>query len=63
MFKNFNDFLALLLAVIVFPLIWIMTSLKIFAVPDIVIGATITIETMICQFYYRKAKDEPPTGS
>lgn len=61
MFKNFNDVLALLLAVIVFPAIWILTSLKVFAVPDIVIGATITIETLIAQYYFRRAPPNDKT--
>ncbi len=59
---NFNDTLALLLGVVVIPAMWILTSLKIVAVPDIVTGATISIETLIAQFYFRKAKDETPSG-
>ncbi len=62
MFKTFNDVLALLLAVVVFPAIWILTSFKVFAVPDIVIGATISLETLVLQFYFRKTKEEPPAA-
>ncbi len=58
--NNFNDTLALLLGVVVIPGIWILTALKTVPVPDIVIGATITIETLIAQFYFRKAPDTTP---
>ncbi len=60
--KTFNDALAIMLGVIVIPTVWILTSLKIVAVPDIVIGATISIETMIAQFYFRKSPTETPEG-
>ena len=53
---TFNDFLALLLAVVVIPTLWIGQGLGELDLPGEVIGATITIETLITQYYYRKAK-------
>ncbi len=58
MFKNFRDLLAILLAVIIFPGMWVLTGLKIAAVPEGVLGATIAIETLIAQFYWRKREGE-----
>ncbi len=56
--KNFRDVLALLIAVIVFPAIWILQGKGIVNIPEGVIGATIAIETLITQFYFRKANTE-----
>ncbi len=52
--KNFNDLLAVLLAVIVFPFMWIVQGLGYLNIPEGVIGATVSIETMIAVFYFRK---------
>ena len=54
MIKNFRNLLALLIAVIVFPLIWIAQGLAILEIPEIVLGATVSIETMITMYYFRK---------
>ena len=54
MIKTFRNLLALLLAVIIFPSIWAMQGLGWLNVPEIVLGATVSIETMIAMFYYRK---------
>lgn len=54
MFKNFRDLVALLLAVIVFPLLWTGQGLGWLTLPGEVIGATIAGETLIIQFYFRK---------
>lgn len=51
---KFRNWLALLLAVIVFPGIWIGQGLGFLSVPEIVLGVTISVETMIATFYFRK---------
>lgn len=56
--KNFRDLLALLVAAIIFPAIWVLQGLAILNLPGEVIGATIAIETLIAQFYWRKANIE-----
>ena len=56
--KNFRDWLAILMAVIVFPLVWILQGIGTFNIPEGVIGSTVVIETLIAQFYFRKASDE-----
>ena len=62
MIKTFRNLLALLIAVIVFPGIWVLQGLGWLALPGEVLGATIAIETLIGQFYFRKANtEEPPT--
>jgi len=55
MIKNFRDILAILLAVMVIPAIWILQGMAILTLPGEVIGVTISLETLIAQFYYRKA--------
>ena len=52
--KNFRNLLALLVGVVVFPAIWILHGLGIVSMPEAVIGATISIETMVAMFYFRK---------
>ena len=54
MIKNFRNLLALLIAVIVFPGIWVGQGLGLLNLPGEIIGATIAIETLIGQFYWRK---------
>ena len=56
--KNFRNLLALLVGVVIFPAIWIMQGLGMLTLPGEVIGATIAIETLIAQFYWRKANVE-----
>ena len=58
MIKNFRNLLALLIAVIVFPGIWVLQGLGMLALPGEVLGATIAIETLVGQFYFRKASTE-----
>jgi len=57
MIKNFRNLLALLIAVLVFPAIWILNGMGIITVQGEVIGATIAIETLIGQFYFRKTPE------
>ncbi len=63
MLKNFRDLLAILLAVVVFPGLWFCQGKGIVTIPEGVIGASIAIETLVAQFYFRKAPDseKPPT--
>ena len=56
--KNFRDLLAILIGVVVFPTVWILQGYGIVNIPEGVIGATIAIETLITQFYFRKKEDE-----
>ena len=53
--KNHRDLLSILLGVIVLPAIWVLQGLSLLNVPEIVLGATVSIETMIAIFYFRKA--------
>ena len=53
--KNFRDWLAIFMAVIVFPVMWILQGIQLINIPEGVIGATIAIETLIAQFYFRRA--------
>ena len=55
MLKNHRDLLSILLGVIVLPAIWVLQGLGLLNVPEIVLGATVSIETMIAIFYFRKA--------
>lgn len=52
--KTFNDMLAIGLALFLIPGLWVF-SVKVAALPEAVLGATIPIWTMIAQFYFRKA--------
>jgi len=54
MLKNHRDLLSILLGVVVIPGIWITQGFNIITIPEIVIGATVSIETMIAMFYFRK---------
>lgn len=56
--QNFRDILALCIGVIVFPATWILQGIGVVTLPGEVIGATISIETLIAQFYFRKATPE-----
>lgn len=54
MIKKFRDLFALILACVIFPVIWILAGLNIISLPGEVVGATIAIESLIAQFYFRK---------
>ena len=49
-----RDLLSLLVGVLVFPGIWVAQGLGTLALSGEVLGATIAIETLIAQFYFRK---------
>ena len=51
---NFRNLLALLVAVVIFPGIWVCQGFGLLALSGEIIGATIAIETLIAQFYFRK---------
>ena len=57
MLRNHRDLLSVLLGVVVLPGIWILQGLGCLTLPGEVIGATIAIETLIAQFYFRKAQE------
>jgi len=61
MFKNQRDLLSVLLGVAVIPCIWIAQGLGYLNLPGEVIGATIAAETLVVQFYFRKAENTPNT--
>jgi hypothetical protein len=52
--KNFRNLAFLILAAGVFPALWILTASGVISLPDIVLGATISLETLMVQFYFRK---------
>lgn len=56
--ERFNDILAILLGVIVVPGIWVVNGFGIINLSGEVVGATIAIETLIAQHYFRKLKSE-----
>ena len=60
MIKNFRNLLALVIAGTIFPAIWILQGIGLITLPGEVLGATIAIETLIAQFYWRKANGETP---
>lgn len=55
MLKQFRDIMAILLGVIVFPTLWALEGLGIINVPNGMLVATLPLETLIIQFYFRKA--------
>ena len=58
--KNFRDYLALFVGVLVIPGLWLLQGIGIIDLNGAeVIGATITIETTIIMFYFRKKNTEP----
>ena len=63
--KNFRNLLALLVAVIVFPTIWVLQGLGLLNMPGEILGVTVSVETMIAVFYFRKkgADDTTTTGN
>ena len=65
MLKNHRDLLSILLGVVAIPAIWVLQGLGYLALPEIILGATVSIETMIAIFYFRKKGGEngsaPPT--
>lgn len=52
---NFNEVLAVLLGVLVLPGIWIGLGFGMISLPGEVVGATISIETLIANYFFRKS--------
>ena len=57
--QNFNDFLCLILIVVIVTL-WILAGMKIVALQDQVTGALIVTWTLLVQFYFRKKNESTP---
>lgn len=55
--KTWNDVLALAFGLTIFAM-WILSGCGVLCLPDIIIGATISIMTLIVQYYFRKAQSE-----
>jgi hypothetical protein len=54
MVKNIRDLMAICGGLVVMPALWILNGLGAIQLPGEVVGATIAIETLIFQFYFRK---------
>ena len=52
--RTFNDWLAIALGVVVIPSLWGLQGCGILELSGEVTGATIVVETLIAQFYFRK---------
>ena len=57
--KTFNDLFALVLTALIGGL-WAAHGAGLIALPEIILGATLSIQTLIVQFYFRRA---PPGNS
>lgn len=55
MMKNFNDLLAIIISVVVFPGLWVAHGAGAINLPSEAMGATVVLETLIIQFYFRRA--------
>lgn len=55
--QNFNDFLCLVLIVLIAAL-WILTGIKTLELPAEVTGALIVTWTLLVQYYFRKKSEE-----
>lgn len=55
---KFRNLLAASLGVAVFPIIWVAVGLGWLNLPESVLGATVSLETMIVVFYFRKKPAE-----
>lgn len=55
--KTWNDVLALVFGLSILTL-WSLSGCNVLYLPDIITGATISVFTLITQYYFRKAKKE-----
>lgn len=55
MIKNVRDILALALLLLVIPGLWALRATVLPSFPDAALGATISVWTLIAQFYFRKS--------
>ena len=60
LWQNWNDMLSLVLIVLIVAL-WVGSCYLPAPLPESVIGATIVVFTLVAQFYFRKAREEPPS--
>lgn len=49
--RNWNDYLALII-IVGTPALWVFANLN-----EIVLGATISVYTLVAQYYFRRAPD------
>jgi hypothetical protein len=56
--QNFNDFLALILIVLIAGL-WVVEGINMVALRDDVNGALVVLFTLVVQFYFRRAPVPP----
>ncbi len=56
--KNFRDVLAIMVGVVVFPGMWLLAGFGVAHFPENIIGATLVLEPLIIQFYFRKKDTE-----
>ena len=59
--QNFNDFLCLVLILLIVAL-WILSGRQIIVLPAEVIGALIVTWTILIQYYFRKKKGGETKG-
>ena len=52
--------MGVLLGVVVFPALWVLEGLGIISVPNGMLVATLPLETLIIQFYFRKKESDTP---
>ena len=52
--KNHRNVLSVLLAVAIFPGIWVGQGLGHLTLPGEIIGVTIALESLVVQYYFRK---------
>jgi len=52
---TFRNLLAGGISLGIFPLLWILQGKGLIALPDSIIGMTIALETLVFNFYFRKA--------
>ncbi len=61
MLRKYTDLLAILMGVVIIPGMWILQGFGLIDISGLeILGATIAIETMIAQYYFRK---KPPANN
>lgn len=53
--RNFRDTLALLAFLLVIPALWVAGGMGVVKLPGEVTGASISVWTLMAQFYFRKS--------
>lgn len=57
--RNVNDWIALIILLLVIPGLWVLVGLGMVTMPGEIIGATIAAWTLVLQYYFRK---QPPAS-